>query len=101
MASREYGSFVDRLLAAAGLGTTGATLSANAGMAHAGNVGAAQINAGNNRASAYMAGAEGVNNAVQGGISNYLLSQYLKKPTSGGGSMDPYGYYGGGGVRLS
>lgn len=84
MASREYGSFVDRLLAAAGLGTTGVTTSAQAGMQTAGQVGAAQINAGNNRASAYMTGAEGVNNAVQGGIQNYMLYNYLKKPAAVG-----------------
>jgi hypothetical protein len=86
LASREYGSFVDRLLAAAGLGTTGTSISANAGMNSAGQIGAAQINAGNARASAYMAGAEGVNNAVQGGISNYLLNQYLQKPPMAVGS---------------
>ena len=102
MASREYGSFVDRLLAAAGLGTTGTSISANAGMTAAGQIGAAQQNAGNARASAYLTGAQGVNNAVQGGISNYLLAQYLKKPTgAGAGGMDPYGYYGGGGVRIT
>jgi hypothetical protein len=85
MASREYGSFVDRLLQAAGLGTTGTTLSAQAGMQSAGQIGAAQINAGNNRASAYMSGAEGINSAVQGGISNYMLYQYLnKKPAAVG-----------------
>lgn len=80
LASQQYGSFVDRLLTAAGLGTTGVTTSANAGLTSAGQIGAAQQNAGNTRASAYLTGAEGVNNAVQGGISGYLLSQYLKKP---------------------
>jgi hypothetical protein len=33
-----------------------------------------------------MTGAEGVNNAVQGGISNYLLSQDLGKPPLAAGS---------------
>lgn len=105
MASAEYGNFVNRLLAAAGLGTTGVTTSANAGMTSAGQIGAAQQNAGNARASAYMTGAQGINNAVQGGISNYLLTQYLQRPggSSGGagGGVDPYGYYNGGGVRLT
>lgn len=105
LASREFGNFTNRLLAAAGLGTTGVTTSANAGIATAGQIGAAQQNAGQARASAYMTGAQGVNNAVQSGLSNYLLTQYLK-PTQAPLSTppyagDPYGYYGGGGVRLS
>jgi hypothetical protein len=86
LASQQYGSFVDRLLAAAGLGTTGVTTSAQAGLTTAGQVGAAQQNAGNTRASAYMSTAEGLNNAVQGGISNYLLMNYLKKPLPVGGT---------------
>lgn len=80
MASSEYGNFVNRLLAAAGLGTTGVTTSAQAGMTSAGQIGAAQQNAGNARASAYMSGAQGVNNAVQGGISNMMMYQYLQRP---------------------
>lgn len=103
LASGELNNFTQRLLQIAGLGSAGITTSANAGMTSAGQIGAAQINAGNTRASAYMTGAQGVNNAVQGGISNYLLNQYLQKPAAGGvagGSMDPYGYYGGGNVRL-
>jgi hypothetical protein len=87
-ASGEFNNFTQRLLQIAGLGAAGITTSANAGMTSAGQIGAAQVNAGNNRASAYMAGAQGVNNAVQGGISNYLLNQYLQKPpvTSSGWS---------------
>jgi hypothetical protein len=88
LASGEFNNFTQRLLQIAGLGSAGITTSANAGMTSAGQIGAAQVNAGNNRASAYMAGAQGVNNAVQGGISNYLLNQYLQKPpvTSSGWS---------------
>jgi hypothetical protein len=86
MASGEYGKFVDRLLAAAGLGTTGVSLSANAGMNAANNIGAAQMNAANTRASGYMNAAAGINNAVQGGISNYMLYQYLNKPPAAVGA---------------
>lgn len=77
MASNEFNNFTNRLLQAAGLGSDGVTTAAQAGMTHAGNVGANLMNAGNARASAYMTGAQGVNNAVQGGISNYLLARYL------------------------
>lgn len=85
-ASGEFNNFTQRLLQIAGLGSAGVNTSANAGMTSAGQIGAAQVNAGNTRASAYMQGAEGVNNAVQGGISNYLLYQYLNKPPASSSS---------------
>lgn len=79
LASGEFSNFTNRLLQIAGLGSAAVSTSANAGMTSAGQIGAAQMNAGNTRASAYMTGAQGVNNAVQGGISNYMLMQYLKQ----------------------
>lgn len=78
MASNEFGNFYNRLANIAGLGQAGVSQSASAGAQAAGNIGAAYQNAGNARASAYMTGAQGVNNAVQGGIGNYLLMNYLK-----------------------
>lgn len=75
LASREYGSFVDRLLATAGLGTTGAAQSAAAGATNASIGGNAVQNRGAARSSGYGA----VNDAVQGGIGNYLLQQYLNR----------------------
>lgn len=89
MASGEYGRYVDRLLAAAGLGTTGVSIAANAGAQSAANIGAYQMNAANTRANGYMQAAEGVNNAVQGGISNYLLYKYLNQPQSASGWSGP------------
>jgi hypothetical protein len=80
LASREFASFYDRLASQAGLGQTGIGASAAAGANAAGNIGAAYMNSGNARASAYMQGAEGINNAVQGGISNYMLNRYLMQP---------------------
>jgi len=77
LASREFGSFYDRLASQAGLGQTGAAASAAAGANAAGNIGAAYMNTGNARASAYLTAGQGINNAVQGGIQNYLLSRYL------------------------
>lgn len=75
LASREYGSFVDRLLATAGLSTTGAAQSAAAGTANASIGGNAIQNRGAARSSGYSA----VNDAVQGGVGNYLLQQYLNR----------------------
>jgi hypothetical protein len=77
LASREYASFIDRLMQQAGLGSTGIGASASAGMQTANNVGNAAITAGNARGSAYMQGANALNNSVQGGISNLLLARYL------------------------
>lgn len=81
MASNEFGNFYNRLANIAGLGQAGVNTSASAGMNTAANIGNAAMNAGNARASAYTMGAQGVNNSAQGGVSNYLLSQYLGKDT--------------------
>lgn len=82
MASNEYNNFTNRLLQIAGLGSAGVTTSANAGLQTAANIGNAQQNAANTRASGYLTAASGVNNAVQGGISNMLLYQYLNRPVT-------------------
>ena len=73
LANQEYGSWYDRLLASAGLGTTGAAASANAGANSAANVGNAQIAGGNARASGYA----NQFGALQGGVQNALLKRYL------------------------
>lgn len=85
LASQEFGNFYNRLASQAGLGQTAVGTSASAGMQTAANIGNAAMNAGNVRASAYMAGAQGVNSAIQGGIGNLLLMRYL------GGGMTPGG----------
>jgi hypothetical protein len=77
MASREFGSFYDRLANLAGIGQTGVAQSAAAGANAANNISNAYMQNGMNRGSAYMATATGVNNAVQGGIGNFMLSRYL------------------------
>lgn len=73
LASNEFGPFYDRLLASAGLGTTGAAASANAGANMASNVGNASMAAGNARASGYA----NQFGALQGGIQNALFKKYL------------------------
>jgi hypothetical protein len=96
LASGEYSNFLNRLTTIAGLGNAAVNTSANVGVATAGQIGNAQQNAGNARASAYMAGAQGVNGAIQGGISNYLTQQYLNNPKYGYGGGGGGGGYGGG-----
>jgi hypothetical protein len=80
MASNQFGDFTNRLLTIAGLGSAATSNTAAAGQNMANNNSAALINNANARASSYMTQAQGVNNAAQGGISNYLLTQYLNKP---------------------
>jgi hypothetical protein len=82
MASNEFSNFTNRLMAMAGLGQAATNTSAAAGMNHAGNVGNAAMYTGNARASAYGNMAAGVNNAVQGGIQNYMLQRYLGQQQS-------------------
>lgn len=77
LASSEYGNFYNRLASQAGLGQAATGSTAAAGANAANNIGAAYMQNGANRASAYTMGAQGVNNAVQGGISNYMLMRYL------------------------
>lgn len=77
LAAGQFSAYVDRLMQQAGLGNTGIAASANAGANSASLIGSAALNAGNTRASAYSGMASGVNNAIQGGLGNYLLSQYM------------------------
>ena len=80
LASQQYGDYVNRLLAQAGLGQTGVNTSAQVGQSVAASDAAARASEANARASAYGTMASGVNNAAQGGISNYLLYRYLGAP---------------------
>jgi hypothetical protein len=77
VASGEYGAFVDRLLQQAGLGSTGIGASAAAGANFANNASNIYQNTANAKGSAYLTGANAINNGVQGGTSNLLLARYL------------------------
>jgi hypothetical protein len=88
-ASNEYGNYINRLAGAAGVGQSSSTTSAGLSAA-AGPANAAQLNAiGSSKAGAYGA----ANQAVQGGLSNYLtMSMYDKllqgnNAASTGGNM--------------
>lgn len=80
LASSNYNDYVNQLMQQAGLGSAAVSTSASAGAAAASNDSQAYALEGNARASAYGNTAAGVNNAVQGGTGNYLLSQYLNRP---------------------
>ena len=80
MASNEFGNFYNRLANLAGIGQTATGSTAAAGANAANNIAQNHLYAGNARANGYMQTGQAVNNAVQGGIQNYMLYQYLKKP---------------------
>lgn len=108
MASNEFGNFYNRLANLAGIGQAATQATTTAGMNAANNISQNQIYAGNARANGYMNTGQAINNAVQGGISNYMLARYLQPqnpspgtPPYAGGTSDPYGFYRGGGVGLS
>lgn len=93
VAEQQYGNYVDRLLQSAGLGNTGIGASASAGANAANNIGNAYLSAGNARAGAYLTAGQGINNAVQGGISNILLQKYLTGGGATGGTQSTnWGY---------
>ncbi len=77
LASREYSSYVDRLLQQAGIGATGIGASAAAGANSAGNITGIQQNAGNARASIYQNGAANIADAYNGARENNLLRRYM------------------------
>ena len=82
LASGEFNSYVDRLFGIAGLGSGATEVGVQSGNNTAGNLASIYMNAGNARASAYMAGASGVNNAIQGGLGNWAFSNYLNQGNS-------------------
>ena len=79
MASGEFGNWFNRLSSLAGLGQAATQSTAAAGANAANNISQNHLFAGQSRANGYMQTGQAVNNAVQGGISNYLLGQYLKQ----------------------
>lgn len=83
LASREFGSFFDRLATLAGIGNTGAAQSAAAGSTSASQIGGAALTNGATQANARMSAAAGVNSAAQGGISNFLLMRMLQNKGAG------------------
>ena len=71
LASQEFGNFFNRQLAQAGLGQNAVNTGVAAGTQTAGNISNALVQGGNARAS----GIQGVNSALQGGISNFFTAK--------------------------
>lgn len=83
-ASQEWDNYLANLRYLSGVGQASATQTAALGANAANTQGANTMAAGGQRASSYLTAAEGVNNAVQGGLGNYLLADYLKTKPVGG-----------------
>lgn len=70
--SGEFQNIINNLFRVSGIGGQGVGTSANAGMSSAGQVGNAAMSAGAGGANAAYQGGMAVNNAVQGGVQNYM-----------------------------
>lgn len=78
-ASGEFGNVVESLFRLSGLGGSAVNTSAAAG-ANAGNqINSAYGNMGVNQGNAAIAGAAGMNNAIQGGLNNYTTLQMYNR----------------------
>lgn len=75
VASDEFGRFLESQFRLAGLGGNAVNTSASAGANAAAQIGAANQAAGAGAANAAMIGGQSINNAIQGGISNYMTLQ--------------------------
>lgn len=77
VASDEFGNYVRGLQSMAGLGQTAADNSSNAAIQTGRAIGDTLMTSAGNRGSAYQAGAASINNAVQGGLTNWLIYRGL------------------------
>lgn len=76
-ASSEYGNYVNRLLAAMGMGSAATSSAGSAVNSTGANMANTIIGAGNSRASSYSNMANGVAASVNQGLENWMLSKYL------------------------
>ena len=74
----------NNLLQIAGFGPPATATAANSAQNTGNNIAQLLSNAGNAAASGYQGVAGSINNAVQGGLSNWLLAKYLKPETNTG-----------------
>lgn len=78
LAAGEFGNYFNRQAALAGIGQTAVNTGGMLGANAANNIGANMMAAGNARGNAALNSANSLNNAIQGGISNYMLMDYLR-----------------------
>jgi hypothetical protein len=79
LAAGEYGNYVNRLLAMAGLGQTATNTAVSTGANYANNAAGIQQNIGDARASGVMGAANSIGNAVNGGLNSWLMYDYMTK----------------------
>ena len=78
LASSQYADWWNRIAAQAGIGQTAVGQSGTAGMQAANQIGSSLMQAGQVRGNAAVTGAAGTTAAIQGGIQNYMLYDYLQ-----------------------
>ena len=86
LASGEFGNWWNRQAGQAGIGQAATQQIGQQGMLASNQISNNIMNAGNAQASGYQQMAGGVNNAIQGGIGNYMYLQGLKTGGTGPGS---------------
>jgi hypothetical protein len=84
LASGEYGNYVNRLLAMAGMGQASTTTAVGAGANSANNISGYQQARGDANASGIMGAANSITGAIGGGLNSYLMMEYLKRRPTGG-----------------
>ena len=84
--------YLNRLASMAGMGQTSVSNTGVTGANAANNIGAYMNNNASNQANAAYTNASGNNNAIQGGLSNWLTYQNMNQGApSGGGGANTYG----------
>ena len=90
-ASGEYGNYLESLFRLSGLGGNAVNTSANAGANAASGIGSANQFAGAGAANAAFAGGQATNNAIQGGLSNWMtLKAYNDSLNNLGQNNQPF-----------
>ena len=95
LASGEYGNYYNRQAGQAGVGQTSVNQTGMTGANTANQIGSNMIGTGNARANAY----QGYNQAVQGGMSNWMLNDYLNKPQGYQNTNNQFNSWANSGVR--
>ena len=78
LASEEWNNYIRGVQSLAGVGQTATGSTAAAGANAADRISQSYLARGAGQASAYLTGAEGVNDAIQGGIGNWITYKYGK-----------------------
>lgn len=101
IASSEFGNYVNQLAGIAGVGQSATNTTATFGAQNAQNIGNNAIIAGNARASGILGSNQAWGDTINGLAGLYGYYKQPRQVGYSGAQADPYGNYGGGGMRLA